>query len=122
MISINTPLAGTIKQEIINQINILLMDKETLRGIYETLSEEHMMVIKGGSALFETVNNNGICTSVNDSKKCDTINSSKKDCQAINHNVNCSAINHRNSCSAINSDSPKCSVVNSSKSCSASFF
>lgn len=93
------------------------MDKK-MKDIFENLSKEHMVVIRGGFALYDTINQSKGCTASNDGKNCDAVNVSKKGCQAINHAEVCGAINQGVSCIALNSTSTKCTVTNATKNCS----
>lgn len=59
------------------------MEKK-LKDIFEVLSKEHMMVIRGGFAFYDAINNSKDCTTSNSNKTCDAVNAAKKDCHAVN--------------------------------------
>lgn len=92
------------------------MDKK-MKDIFEVLSKEHMMVIRGGFALYDTANDNGKCTASNSNETCDAINAGKKDCHAINHAGKCGALNQGKSCIALNNANSSCTAINAATLC-----
>ena len=78
-----------------------------MKDIFEVLSKEHMMVIRGGFALYDTANDN----------TCDAINAGKKDCHAINHAGKCGALNQGKSCIALNNANSSCTAINAATLC-----
>ena len=92
------------------------MEKK-LKDIFEVLLREHMMVIRGGFAFYDAINNSKDCSTSNSNKTCDAVNAAKKDCHAVNQTGVCGAINLAVSCAVINGQRTSCSVINAEKIC-----
>lgn len=67
------------------------------QNILETLSEEGMSELYGGTDVFEHINNGSNCDEINNGVNCDVINNGVN-CSQINNRVNCAVINNKTNC------------------------